>query len=107
MSMNKELSKPDIQTIKSQLKKYTSSIRRYSLIIFLVVITGLYGYIILGINQAYQTQPNAANTAEEIGTIKRLKIDQDSINKIKQLQDQNISVQSLFEEARQNPFAEE
>jgi len=42
----------------------------------------------------------------QIITVTMPKIDEDAIAKIQQLKDQNIEVQSLFENARNNPFSE-
>ena len=43
---------------------------------------------------------------QKVKTVKLPKIDENAVKNIEQLEDQNIEVQSLFNEARNNPFSE-
>lgn len=90
----------------TKLISYTSVLKRYRVFIFLLVFLGLYAFLIMRISQLTQTEPSAAALNEQQKTVQRLKIDQDSINKILKLEDQNVEVKSLFEQARNNPFSE-
>lgn len=96
----------DLKSIPQQLKKLLGKFQRYIVIIFIVTLVGLYGYLIVQISSSATEEPTQAQVIEELGTVKRLKIDQDSIDKIEKLEDQNVVVQSLFEDARNNPFSE-
>lgn len=96
----------DLKALPKQLKRYAKKAERYIIVSFIVLVLGLYIFLVLQISNAAQSEPSQANISEQLGTVKRLKIDQESINKIQQLQDQNVVVQSLFEEARDNPFQE-
>lgn len=86
-------------TIKDSLKK----LQGYSTFIFIITILLIYSFLVFRISQLSQAEPDET-AVSETQTIKRLKIDQASIDKIQQLEDQNIGVQSLFESARDNPF---
>lgn len=102
--MKKE-SNLDIKQILLRLKKYGKKISKCLLLITFILIFGLYGFLILNVSSASQNEPSEEiNT--QISAIKRLKIDQQSIDKIENLEDQNVVVQSLFESARKDPFKE-
>lgn len=96
----------DPKKLLVNLNKYAEKLQRYVLVISFVVIFGLYGFLVIQISTATQQEPSQEDITLQLSTIKRLKIDQESIDKIEQLQDQNIVVQSLFESARQDPFKE-
>ena len=71
-------------------------------LIFLVII---YGFIILRVNTLSKAEANqSAAVAQTNSAVPQ--IDQATVNKIKQLQDNSVSVQALFDQARQNPFKE-
>ncbi len=95
----------DLKQITTQLKNLLKRIQSYSSFIFIIAILLIYSFLVLRISQLSQAEPDTATTAEQ-QTIKRLRIDQNSISKIEELEDQNIGVQSLFESARDNPFEE-
>ena len=96
----------DPKKLLVNLNKYAEKLQRYVLVISFVVVFGLYGFLVVQISTATQQEPSQEDITLQLSTIKRLKIDQESIDKIEQLQDQNIVVQSLFESARQDPFKE-
>lgn len=96
----------DLKSILKKLKKALAKVQRYSVVIFIVILVGLYGYLTLQISSLATKEPSQVEVLEELGAVKRLRIDQDSIDKIQKLEDQNVVVQSLFENARDNPFSE-
>lgn len=96
----------DLKSYAKYFKRFGDKLQKYFVIIFIVTIVSLYGFLILQISSASQGEPSQTEISEQLGTVKRLKIDQQSIDKIIQLKDQNIAVQSLFESARENPFQE-
>ena len=66
----------------------------------------IYGALVLEINHLSGAEPTQAQLDAKLKTVQRPTIDQPTLDKIQQLQDQNIQVQTLFDQARQNPFAE-
>lgn len=103
--MKNNISLDPKQLIQSFLKTLRK-LQKYLLIASFVLVLGLYGFLILQISNASQSEPNQDEITLQLSKVKRLRVDQESIDKIKQLQDQNVIVQSLFEEARKNPFRE-
>lgn len=95
------------QQLKNSLKQLAIKMQRYAVFIFIIGVLGLYGFLVYQIGQLSQAEPKADDTTEQLKAVKRLKLDQSSINKMQQLEDQNVGVQTLFESARQNPFQDE
>jgi hypothetical protein len=97
----------NIKSIPKLLKRVLQKLERYSVIIFFVSAVGACSFLVYQIGSASQSEPNQDVLTQQINSVKRLKIDKQSIEKIEQLEDQNVNVQSLFKSARDNPFQEE
>lgn len=78
---------------------------RFRLLLFLLLLAVLYGFIMLRVDALVHTKPAPSTDATQVIATK-LHIDQATINRIKQLQDNSVSVQTLFDQARKNPFQE-
>jgi len=92
-----------LSNITDQLQKVLQALYRHRVTIFVVVFVGIYVFLVTQISSYTQREPDAS-TGEQ--AIKRLKIDEASIEKLEDLEDQNVEVKALFEEARKNPFSE-
>jgi hypothetical protein len=98
--------KLDINKIPVLLSRLKDLIKPYIGFVIVIVILGMYGVVIWQI-RAYVTQePSEIKVAQELTTINIPKVDEEAINRITQLEDRNIQVKALFENARQNPFNE-
>lgn len=75
---------------------------RYRLLLFVVFIAGLSAYLVIQINSAI----NVAATSEPKTSAKAKtpRIDPELVKQLQSLQDNSVTVQSLFNEARENPF---
>jgi len=96
--------KLNIQNITSQIQPLIDALKRYSVLIFVIAFVGMYSFLITRINTLTQSEPTVLPTDQQ--TIQRLKIDQESVDKILELEEHNIEVKTLFEQARNNPFTE-
>ncbi|HSW65600.1 MAG TPA: hypothetical protein VLI54_00485 [Bacillota bacterium] len=79
---------------------------RYMLLTLFLPFMVVYIFLVLRINQLSSAQPTVVEVDSKLQTIPQPKVDKNILAKIQQLQDQNIQVKALFDEARQNPFAE-
>lgn len=61
-------------------------------------------FAILRINQHSSVELNQQRYDEEISTVKRVDFDQDTIQKILDLNDLNVDIESIFPDSRNNPF---
>lgn len=94
----------DVKQITAGLRGLFAKLQRYAGFLFVVSVLLIYSFLVLRISLLSDPKADEAAVAEQIDTVKRLKVDQSSIDRIEQLEDQNVGVQSLFEEARDNPF---
>lgn len=100
----KDISSFDINQIPNYIKKVIGKLKKFMVPIFLLFVISINGFLIYRINQYSSQEPSAEHVAEQQNVIKRIVIDEESIDKILRLEERNIAVQSLFKEARDNPF---
>lgn len=94
----------DKNSLQKKFKDFFKKNRGYASFIFFVGILLVYTFLVYRISQLTLSEPSEAEVTQQVQSTGRIRIDQQSIDKIQQLQDQNIQVQSLFESARDNPF---
>lgn len=88
--------------LSTKLSKVLAPIARYRILLFIVLVAALYGYLVLQINQASNVQPS--EDQEVVAVHHTPRIDPHLVQQLQQLQDNSVSVQTLFNEARTNPF---
>lgn len=98
--------KKDLDAILTKLRPLSNTFRRYRLTLFILTFLGTYTFLVVHINTLTNQEPDPAELASRKQVTKRLSIDQDSIDRILELEEQNIDVKALFEQARNNPFNE-
>jgi hypothetical protein len=100
---NKDLNL-NLKDLPEQLGNVFRKVSGYRVFIFFLLVTGVYGYIIWRINTFSNTPASTSEKSSQ--TVAQPRIDAATVQKIKSLQDNSVRVQSLFDEARQNPFQE-
>jgi len=90
---------PIVSTVLRQLN-------RYKVIVFVIIVAGVYAYILLQINSLSNAQPSAAQVSAQTSPIKSAHIDKTVVTQLQRLQDNSVNVQALFDTARNNPFQE-
>ncbi len=93
-----------VGNLQGQLKPVLDGLARFRMLLFLVLVVGLYAFLGWRINTLENAQPSA--TAVAVSAPATPHINQDTINKIKSLQNNSVSVKTLFDQARRNPFQE-
>lgn len=96
-------------TTKDLLNKLVgplSYIRRYAVMIFIMVMLLIISFFVFRISQYSREEPSEQAIDEKLQTVQRPRIDKTVVEKIQLLQSENIKVQSLFDQARNNPFNE-
>lgn len=93
-----------------QLTKLTGPVKsiaeKYSTILIIFVVLTLFGFVFYRIGYFNTLEPSEASIEEKLLTVQRPKIDKTIVEKLEDLEAQNIQVQSLFNQARENPFRE-
>jgi hypothetical protein len=80
--------------------------KKYIVLIFILGLVGIYGFLVFRINTLNNVEPSEDAVSDQLQTVTRPKIDKASVDKIQQLQGQNVEVKTLFDQARNNPFSE-
>lgn len=101
--MSKDIS-INVGDLSTQLKGVGKKIGAYRVFIFFLLAASLYGYILWRINTFSNQPPSQSDVAAKAAP--QPHIDQATLEKIQSLQDNSVSVQTLFDSARQNPFHE-
>lgn len=98
--------KLDFKTIPTRIKPLLEGARKYTVFSFIIVMLGLVIFLVFRVNQLSQLEPSEDAALEKIQAIPRPRVDQNVVKRIEQLRDQNVQVEALFKEARDNPFKE-
>ncbi len=96
---------PDIN-LKELLQKTTASAHRYAVLAFLLFLLSVYGFLGWRIAYYSQREPDPTEVTAQMKTAGVPKVNPDAIRKIEQLKDNSVNVQTLFDQARENPFQE-
>lgn len=79
-------------------------LRPYAFPAFLIFVGLVYGFLFLRVGTLVNTQPSDADVATQVKATKVPYIDEKVVDQLQSLQDNSVSVQSLFNEQRTNPF---
>lgn len=74
------------------------------MVLFLALVLIVYAFVLLRINSMQNAQPSSAGGGSDVKVAATPHIDPKVIDQLKQLQDNSVSVKSLFDQARSNPF---
>ncbi len=90
--------------LKARLQPILKQLMGLRIPLFLLLVVGVYGFIVWRISTLQQVQPNLDAVSSKLQDSTH--IDQATITKVKQLQDNSVNVNALFNKARNNPFQE-
>jgi hypothetical protein len=76
---------------------------KYGFAFFLLFLVAIYGFVIYRINTLAAVMPSDTAVTS---TTKTPHIDKNLVQQLNQLKDNSVTVQTLFDEARSNPFNE-
>lgn len=91
-------------SVKHQLTIILEYVLKYRFIIFFVGVSIIIGFMLIQIMNVVGKEPSAQQKEEASKNIKVIKIDENTLQIIRDLQSQNIQVDALFEQDRYDPF---
>ena len=94
------------QSLADLLSATLDAVNRYAVLIFLLLLTAVYGFVIYRISAARNAQPSDASVSAQVQASATPHIDPTVINEMQGLQDHSVNVKTLFDQARNNPFHE-
>lgn len=94
----------DIKEIPKKAAGIFKKASKYGVFIFVILVLCAYSFVVFRINSLAAHEPEDEIVNDRLNNLRRPKIDQDTINKIQQLEETNVQVKALFDQARDNPF---
>lgn len=101
--MNKD-EKPDIKQQLQAVIAKSSGLRKYLWLVLICLMALLYAYVLLKTSSFLNAAPSSSAIAHDLKTSVAPAINQKVVNELGQLQNNSVSVQALFNQARSNPF---
>lgn len=93
-------------SFSKQLLKVGELIKRYRFMLFILLFSGVYVFLLLSINRLTASEPDQSALDSELQTVKRLKVDEEAVEQLKRLREQYIIIESNLNDDRNNPFSE-
>ena len=87
-------------------KQILSRAAKYIALLFLLLLIGVYGFVAFRIYTLQNVQPSSSDVAAQAQPYATPKVDPAVVTQMQALQDNNVSVQALFDQARNSPFQE-
>ncbi|MBA2279096.1 hypothetical protein H0V99_01480 [Candidatus Saccharibacteria bacterium] len=92
--------------LNKQLHELLPKLKHYVPLLCILAFGVMYSYLLYTSGKLVKQEPSEFKIGQVYQGTPRPKIDAEVAKKLNDLQDQNIEVQTLFENARNNPFAE-
>jgi len=94
----------DPQQLIEKLAGLLQKARRYSFATFIAFVVLIYGFLLFRIHSLGTAQPSNDAVSSQVKAAHIPRIDQSVVQQLQSLQDNSVSVQALFDQARSNPF---
>lgn len=96
----------EVKDLSAKLLPILHKAKKYTALAFFLAIFGLYGFLMYRINVLTSMEPSEDAILEQMVKTRTPKIDQQAVDTMLQLEETNVEVKSIFDEARNNPFQE-
>jgi hypothetical protein len=73
-------------------------------VIGIVIVVSLFGFMVIRIYLLSTAEPTQAQVDDTLNSYKVVRLDPQIVSLFRSLEDQNISIESLFDNGRTNPF---
>ena len=93
-----------LSDIEQAIRKYLIFLTKYKVILFIVVVALVYGYILYQINILSNKSPSTVSVQANTSPNSFIHINSSEAQKLNSLNDNSVNVQTLFSQARNNPF---
>lgn len=95
-----------LKNLPAVINKLKTFFKQYATFIFILIGLGIFGFLVFRIRTLAGSEPDSSLVDEKTGQAGSISIDKSAVEKIQQLQDTNVQVKALFDQARDNPFQE-
>lgn len=94
------------QSLRSSLAPIGAMLRRYIAVWFILLLVVVYGFVLYNIQAAVTAEPSQDSIDTEVHSTATPHVDPTVVQQMQSLQDHSVNVQTLFDQARSNPFQE-
>jgi hypothetical protein len=96
----------DKDTITSYANQTLALLQRHALFLGIAAFGLLYAYVIFQATTLSNKEPDEAAVTKQYQAVSHPKVDKEVAKTIEGLESQNVNVQTIFNQARENPFSE-
>jgi len=94
------------KSLSSSVAPVVAILKRYVALWFILLLAVVYGFVLLNIQMAVTAEPSQESIDAEVKSTAAPRIDPKVVDQMQSLQDHSVNVQTLFDQARSNPFQE-
>lgn len=96
----------NLQSLVDKALELLEQAKRYAALLFCLFLALVYGFVVYRVQVLNSSEPSPVDVATQARTASVPHIDPVVLKQLQQLQDNSVTVQTLFNEARSNPFQE-
>lgn len=96
----------DLNSLMNGLRLFAPRLLRFAVVFFVLLLAGVYGFVLWRVQSLSAVQPTDADVSAQVKLSATPHINQTTVKQMQDLQDNSVSVHTLFDEARNNPFQE-
>src|SRR5262245_5671891 len=104
--MNDDKPKLSIKALLGVFVKIGRRLSGYAVPLFLLLLVAVYGFVLYKISVLANVQPSDSDVTAQAKASAVPHVDSNAVKQLESLQDNSVSVQTLFNQARRNPFQE-
>lgn len=96
----------DLRLILKKIQPISSFVSKHKIVLSLILVASIYNLMLFKINSLASKEPDPVTLEDKLQNVKVIKIDEDVVKKLNVLEDRNITLETLFDNGRDNPFQE-
>lgn len=97
--------KPDLKSLLSEASSDVDKARRFSVVGFVVLVALIYSFVLFRIDGLSNKQPSTDSVTGQVKAAQVPHIEESVVKQLESLHDNSVNVQTLFNQARSNPFS--
>ena len=95
-----------LKSLPEMIRAFERGAGRYTVVFFVLLLAVVYGFVLYRVATLSSAQPSDSDVAAQVKASAVPHIDPNVVKDIQDLQDNSVNVQTLFNQARDNPFQE-
>jgi hypothetical protein len=96
----------NIGSLSDSVRSFLPRLSKYTIVFFLLLLIAVYGFVCMRIINLHNVQPDESSVATQVQASSTPHVNPAVVNQMQALQDNSVSVQALFDQARNSPFKE-